>query len=84
MSSPTRIGLHLIFHKTIAIILSDAVNAYLEPSIRQLSYAAVNPRKLSIVLTKLSRASQSNAGPAAMGKAERRRLEAESVGRLAA
>ncbi len=69
--------------KTIAIILSDAVNAYLEPSIRQLSYSAVNPRKLSIVLLKLSRAAQAVGGPAGSGRAERRRLESESVARLA-
>ncbi|KAL7421699.1 Rab GTPase-binding exocyst subunit S15 [Cryptotrichosporon argae] len=69
---------------TINIILSDAVNAFMEPSIRQLSYAAVKPARLSIILAKLGKAAQMAGGPAGQGKAERRRVEAEQVYRLAA
>lgn len=65
--------------QSIKLILDEAVNAYMEPSVRHLSYAAVKPQKLSVILNKLA------AGSMAMGstaKAERRRAEAEAVARL--
>jgi hypothetical protein len=51
----------------------------MEPSIRQLSYGAVKPARLSLILSKLA------AGSTALGihtKAERRREEAALVARL--
>ncbi|KAL1413544.1 Rab GTPase-binding exocyst subunit S15 [Vanrija albida] len=77
-----RPGLDRLFDEvklTINVIASDAVNAFMEPSIRQLSYAAVRPARLSAILAKLAKGAQA-AG--ATAKAERRRVEAESVSRL--
>jgi hypothetical protein len=68
--------------QTINIILSDAVSAYLEPSIRNGSYAVVKPGRLAMILLKLSKGAAALPGPAAMGKAERRRREADEVSRL--
>lgn len=68
--------------QTINIILSDAVNAYLEPSIRQGSYSAVKPVRLAIILMKLSRAAAQVGGTAGVTRSERRRREAEMVSQL--
>jgi len=65
--------------QTINVILSDAVNAYMEPSIRQLSYSAIKPARLATILAKLSAGSQA-AG--IYSKAERRREESAQVARL--
>lgn len=65
--------------QSIKLILDEAVNAYMEPSVRELSYRAVKSQRLATMLGKLS------AGAAAMGntsKAERRRAEAETVSRF--
>lgn len=65
--------------QSIKLILDEAVNAYMEPSVRQLSYRAVQPQKLATMLGKLS------AGASATGnatKAEKRRVEAETVSRF--
>ncbi|EIW70745.1 hypothetical protein M231_02602 [Tremella mesenterica] len=77
--------LHHVFDEvklTINIVLSEAIQGYLEPSIRQMSYSAVQPSKLVIILTKLSRAAHLAGGPANLGRAERRRHEADEVARL--
>ncbi len=60
-------------------MLSDAVAAFMEPSVRQLSYGTVRPPRLSAVLTRLA-AGVSVTGQ--MGKAERLRTEANSVAML--
>ncbi|KAK1924132.1 putative rsec15 [Papiliotrema laurentii] len=67
---------------TINVILTDAVSAYIQPSIRSMSYAPVHPVKLSIILSKLGRAAALRGGPAGQQRAERRRREAEEVARL--
>lgn len=77
-----RPGLDHVFDEvklSINVILSDAVNAYMEASIRRLSYHAVKPQRLAMMLTKLA------AGAAALGvvnKAERFRDEAAQVSRI--
>ncbi|KAL0250527.1 hypothetical protein I308_102705 [Cryptococcus tetragattii IND107] len=68
---------------TINIILSDAVQAYMEPSIRSMSYPSVKPLSLAMILAKLGKAASSQGGQTNMFKAERRRGEADQVARLA-
>ena len=55
---------------------------YLVPANRHASYAAVKPKRLQALLEKLARfgATQRDAGARDLG--ERRRKEAEAVGRL--
>ncbi|CAK9785452.1 putative rsec15 [Cutaneotrichosporon oleaginosum] len=75
-------GLDRVFDEvknTINIVLSDAVSAFMEPSVRQLSYGSVRPARLSAVLTRLA-AGVSVSGQ--MNKAERLRVEANSVAML--
>ncbi|BEI79982.1 hypothetical protein CcaverHIS002_0105110 [Cutaneotrichosporon cavernicola] len=75
-------GLDRVFDEvkhTINIVLSDAVAAFMEPSVRQLSYSSVRPARLSAVLTRLA-AGVSVSGR--MNEAERLRAEANSVGML--
>jgi outer membrane protein assembly factor BamB len=69
-------------NQTINIILSDAIPGYLEPSIRQSSYAAVKPTRLALVLQKLAKGTAATPGGGAMSRAERRRMEADQVARL--
>ncbi|RSH87449.1 hypothetical protein EHS25_003359 [Saitozyma podzolica] len=68
---------------TINIILSDAVSAYMESSIRQTSYAAVRPMRLAVILAKLGKGAAVMGGPAGQGRADRRRREADEVAKLA-
>jgi hypothetical protein len=68
--------------QTINIILSDAIPGYLETSIRQSSYAAVKPNRLTIVLGKLAKGTAATAGGGSINRSERRRMEADQVGRL--
>ena len=68
--------------QTINIILSDAIPGYLETSIRQSSYAAVKPSRLSIVLQNLAKGTAATPGGGSMSRSERRRMEADQVGRL--
>ncbi|WVO22126.1 uncharacterized protein IAS62_003451 [Cryptococcus decagattii] len=67
---------------TINIILSDAVQAYMEPSIRSMSYPSVKPLSLAMILAKLGKAASSQGGQTNVFKAERRRGEADQVARL--
>jgi hypothetical protein len=55
----------------------------MEPSIRQMSYAAVKPIRLAVILAKLGKAAAIAGGPVGQGKAERRRREADEVAKLA-
>lgn len=73
----------ILYPQTINIILSDAVQAYMEPSIRSMSYPSVKPLSLAMILAKLSKAASSQGGQANMFKAARRRGEADEVARLA-
>ncbi|WVQ99360.1 hypothetical protein IAU59_006493 [Kwoniella sp. CBS 9459] len=68
---------------TINIILSDAVSAYMEPSIRSMSYSSVKPIRLAVILAKLGKAAAVTGGQHGMIKAERRRMEADQVAKLA-
>lgn len=73
--------------QSIGIILSDAISAYLEPTIRQSSYAMVRPKHLSRILEKLSLAKVSGRpGSVVTGadvdRQQRRKREAEAVARL--
>ncbi|WVQ72415.1 hypothetical protein IAR50_001967 [Cryptococcus sp. DSM 104548] len=68
---------------TINIILSDAVQAYMEPSVRSVSYSSVKPLRLAMILAKLGKAAAAQGGQANLFKAERRRGEADEVARLA-
>lgn len=68
----------------INLILSEAIQAYMEPSIRQGSYTHVKPKNLKIVLEKLGRYV---ADPAKFStedalRMNKRKREAEMVGRL--
>ncbi|WVF71415.1 hypothetical protein IAT40_006219 [Kwoniella sp. CBS 6097] len=79
-------GLDTVFDEvkhTINIILSDAVSAYMEPSIRSMSYSSVKPIRLAVILAKLGKAAAVTGGQNGMIKAERRRREADEVAKLA-
>ena len=65
-----------------SVVMSDAVNAYLVASIRQTSYANVKPKRLAALLDKLARYGQEWRDAPSREKGEKRRKEAEAVGRL--
>ncbi|KAI0723088.1 exocyst complex component sec15 subunit [Earliella scabrosa] len=65
-----------------SVVMSDAVNAYLVASIRQTSYANVKPKRLAALLDKLARYGQECRDAPSREKGEKRRKEAEAVGRL--
>ncbi|KAI9066439.1 rsec15 [Trametes sanguinea] len=67
---------------TASVVMSDAVNAYLVASIRQTSYPAVKPKRLQALLEKLARYGLECRDTASREKGEKRRKEAEAVGRL--
>lgn len=84
MSRLGRPGLDHLFDEVklcVNIVLSDAVNAYMEPAIRDLSYRAVKPPRLAAILLKLARGAQAQG---AAQKAERRRNESDQVSRVRA
>ncbi|EJD48589.1 exocyst complex component, sec15 subunit [Auricularia subglabra TFB-10046 SS5] len=66
----------------ISIPLQDTVQEYLKPNVRHASYASVKPKRLATVLEKLSRASGQSRDAAERERGERRRKEADAVGRL--
>jgi hypothetical protein len=76
-----------MLRQSIGIILSEAVSAYLEPSIRQTSYQAVKPKNLSRILEKLSHVRPISAGSVItagdVDRMRRRRLQAEAVAKIA-
>ncbi|KAJ3518083.1 hypothetical protein NLJ89_g99 [Agrocybe chaxingu] len=67
---------------TTSIPLSGTVQEYLIPANRQASYASVKPKRLQALLEKLARYGTQQRDPASRDLAERRRKEAEAVGRL--
>ncbi|KAF8488489.1 exocyst complex component sec15 subunit [Russula emetica] len=67
---------------TTSIVLSDSVAEFLVPSLRQTTYANVKPKRLTALLDKLARYAASRRDQASREKGERRRKEAEAVGRL--
>ncbi|KAL7282248.1 hypothetical protein ACG7TL_003717 [Trametes sanguinea] len=67
---------------TASVVMSDAVNAYHVASIRQTSYPAVKPKRLQALLEKLARYGLECRDAASRERGEKRRKEAEAVGRL--
>ncbi|KAI0031663.1 exocyst complex component sec15 subunit [Vararia minispora EC-137] len=67
---------------TIALALSETVSQFLIPAARQASYREVKPKRLQAVLEKLAKYGASLRDPVARERADRRRREAEQVGRL--
>jgi len=68
--------------QTCTIILRNAVQEYLVPSNRQTKYASVRPKRLQAILDKLARYGASQRDQQARELGERRRKEAEAVGRV--
>ena len=66
----------------ISIPLQDTVQEYLKPTVRHASYAAVKPKRLAVLLEKLARASGQSRDSAERERGERRRKEADAVGRV--
>jgi len=65
-----------------SIPLNNHVQEYLNPSVRQASYASIQPRELAALLEKLSRFGASSRSPSERERGERRRTEAAAVSRL--
>ncbi|KZW03721.1 exocyst complex component, sec15 subunit [Exidia glandulosa HHB12029] len=66
----------------VGIALQDTVQEYLKPGVRHASYASVKPKRLSTLLDKLAKAASQSRDPAERERGERRRKEAEAVGRV--
>ncbi|TDL29539.1 exocyst complex component, sec15 subunit [Rickenella mellea] len=67
---------------TTSIVLSDSVQQYLVPAIRQASFPSVKHKRLQALLEKLARFGTSSNIPAVREIGEKRKKEAEAVGRL--
>jgi len=65
-----------------SIPLSGTVQEYLIPANRHASYTIVKPRKLQALLEKLARYGSQQRDAASRELGERRRKEAEAVGRV--
>jgi len=65
-----------------SIVMSDTVQEYLVPSVRQTSYPAVRPKRLQSLLEKLARAGAQCRDAPSRERGEKRRKEAEAVGRV--
>jgi hypothetical protein len=63
-------------------VLGNTVQEYLVPANRHASYSAVKPRRLQSLLDKLARYGASQRDSAGRELGERRRKEAEAVGRV--
>jgi len=67
---------------TTSIPLNNTVQEFLVPAMRQTSYAAVKHKRLSALLDKLAKYGASQRDSAARELADKRRKEADAVGRL--
>ncbi|KAG6833935.1 hypothetical protein H0H87_007946 [Tephrocybe sp. NHM501043] len=67
---------------TTSIPLSDTVHEYLVPAMRHTSYSTVKHKRLQSLLEKLARFGTTQRDPAARELAEKRRKEADAVGRV--
>ncbi|KAA1466700.1 exocyst complex component sec15 subunit [Dentipellis sp. KUC8613] len=67
---------------TTSVVLSDTVSEYLIPAVRQASYSNVKPKRLQALLEKLAKYGGSCRDSPSREKGEKRRKEAEAVGRL--
>ena len=72
----------ITLEQTTSIIVGNTVQQYLVPANRHASYAAVKPKRLQALLEKVARfgANQRDAVSRELG--EKRRREAEAVGRV--
>ncbi|KAL4249137.1 Exocyst complex component SEC15 [Abortiporus biennis] len=67
---------------TTSLVMADNVAEYLIPSVRQASYPAVKPKRLQSLLEKLAKYGASCRDAPSRERGERRRKEAEAVGRV--
>lgn len=67
---------------TTSIVLSNTVQEYVVPANRHASYAAVKPKRLQALLEKLARYGAMQRDTAGRDLGERRRKEADAVGRV--
>ncbi|KAF5333160.1 hypothetical protein D9611_002539 [Ephemerocybe angulata] len=67
---------------TASIPLNNTVQEYLIPANRQSSYATVKPKRLQALLDKLARYGSQQRDAASRDQAEKRRKEADAVGRV--
>lgn len=65
-----------------SIALTDNVQQFLQPAVRHASYEAVKPRRLRSLLDKLAKYGASCRDGPSREKGDKRRKEAEAVGRL--
>ena len=72
----------LTCEQTTSVVLSNTVQEYLVPANRHASYAAVKPKRLQALLEKLARYGAMQRDAAGRDLGERRRKEADAVGRL--
>lgn len=70
------------FPQTTSIVLSDLVQQYLSPQVRQQTYGMVKNKRLQALLEKLARYGASCRDTPSREKGNRRGKEAEAVGRL--
>lgn len=68
--------------QTTSIVLSNTVAEYLIPANRQTSYSSVRPKRLQALLEKLAKYGATKRDNASRELGEKRRKEAEQVGRL--
>ncbi|KAG1752614.1 exocyst complex subunit Sec15-like-domain-containing protein [Suillus paluster] len=66
----------------VSIVLNDAVQDYLVPQVRQTTYSVVRPKRLQTLLEKLSRHGASRRDARSRERGEKRRKEADAVGRV--
>ncbi|KAH7931199.1 exocyst complex subunit Sec15-like protein [Leucogyrophana mollusca] len=84
----TRIGrshLNTVFaelRSMTSIVLSNAVQDYLTPQVRQTSYNIVKPKRLQLLLEKLAKYGGTRRDNSSRERGEKRRKEADAVGRL--
>ncbi|KAG6378743.1 exocyst complex subunit Sec15-like protein [Boletus reticuloceps] len=69
-------------HSMAKIILTDAVQDYLNANVRQASYSEVKPKRLQALLEKLARYGATRRDNPSKEKGERRRTEAETLNRM--
>ncbi|KIL00065.1 hypothetical protein PAXRUDRAFT_8485 [Paxillus rubicundulus Ve08.2h10] len=72
----------LELHSMIKIVLSDSVQDYFNPSIRQTSYGEIKPKRLQALLEKLARYGASRRDSPSRETGDKRKREAEALSRL--
>lgn len=65
-----------------SIVMADQVQQYLTPAMRQTSFSVVRPKRLQSLLEKLARFGAECRDSPSRDKGEKRRKEAEAIGRL--